>query len=48
MTEKEVIQEAADFVYEAITCLHEVRSEQAAELKRKLQSIMTDLENMAK
>lgn len=48
MTEKEVIQEAADYVYEAITCLHEIKSKQAAELKIKLQSIMTDLENMAK
>ena len=47
MSEKEVIQEAADFIYEALTCLGEIKSIDVSSLKNKLESIRIELEDLA-
>ena len=47
MTQKEIIQEAASFTHEAIACLEKAAGQEAAEIKRRLKSILIDLETYA-
>ena len=48
MTQKEIIQEAASFAHEAIACLEKAANPEAAEIKKRLEIILIDLENLGK